>query len=843
MSYFDKCIKAKIEAGELSKKKGEEVFVRMENLHDVYHRQGMSGYDAERMAEQQALKEISEDIETRKVQQALRIQAREDILGKMQDFGDENGGWGERANQMLTDYQVRRQSMRGLMFRKMSDVVEKYRTTLGASVMRKFESADGQYDILRELLGVNTGNVEAQKFAQAFKESTELGLGEFNRASGNVVRELEDFGVPRSWDHIALSKKLGREGFVKMVVTRNDWERTERVLGYAISPGNREKFAMEAYDGIISGGLNKITPGAYGQPSLANSRGHQRKLFFKPDDEIQMRKDGLVKGTVFESMVSHVDSIAHDVAMMNTFGPNPNNTAMWMKGIVDQHSAEINVKADGMKQGYVDEQKRSMAAFNTGFRLASGTLINSPPDSIAMALNRATTWKEKALAIIPKAMEVRNARTVLSTLWLSRAGVTSLFSDMLNTGYVSSRYAGSSYSRFLKEYFKTIGTGKADIMRAQRHGIVADTFVATAMHQMRYYAEMDVNSGVHKFSNAWLRLTGLLPITQVGRTATAKLMMGELADEAGKAFKDMSPARQSLFGRYGITADDWDIIRQHGLEVDGGVTWMSPGHLADNAELGDKAVDYALKLSDMINGETRYFIPEPGLRSQASTPWGFNVNGTFWGEITASSRMFLGTMIEFYHTHLKRVMEGGFNARYLAALSVTGSFASAMAYQVNSLLDGKDPADMTDPQFWLNVQKNNGALGVAGAYLFNDGEQFGGWQGLVAGGLVGFGQDVWKATGGAKLREIKGEKVNYGKEANKVLRRVVPKTPFPLVSVAFERMLMDEIQEATDPTAQRTFRERAKNARKNYGQDYWWAPGAKSARRAPNLLNAVGASQ
>lgn len=821
MSYFDRCIKGKVEAGELSKKRADEVFVKMENLHDVYHRQGMSGYDAERLAESQVLKEITEDIETKRVQTALRLQARDDILGKMQDFGDEKGGWGERANQLLTDYQVRRQSLRGLMFRKMSDVVEKYRTTVGASVMRKFEGMDGQYDILRELLGVNTGNVEAQKFAQAFRESTSFGLGEFNRASGNVVRELEDFGIPRDWDHIALSKKLGREGFVKMVVTKNDWERTERVLGYAISPANRERFAGEAYDGIISNGLNKITPGAFGLPSLANSRGEPRKLFFKPEDEVSLRQDGLVKGTVFESMVSHIDSLAHDVAMMNTFGPNPNNTAMWMKGLVDQHAAEINVKAKGDKDGYVQGQRRKMAAFNTGFRLANGTLISADPTIAAMA--------------------VRNSRTILSTIWLSRAGVTSIFSDMLNTGYVSARYAGSSYPRFLKEYFKTIGTGRHDIMRAQRHGIVADTFVATAMNQMRYFAEMDVNSGVHKFSNTWLRLTGLLPITQVGRTATAKLMMGELADEAGKAMSAMSPARQKLFERYGITAEDWDIIRQHGIEKDQGVTWLTPGALADSEKLGEKATDYALKLSDMINGETRYFIPEPGLRAQASTPWGFNINGTFWGEITASSRMFLGTMIEFYHTHLKRAMDGGFNARYLAALTTTGSFAAAMAYQVNALLDGKDPADMTDPMFWLNVQKNNGALAVAGAYLFNDGEQYGGWSGLIAGGLVGFGSDVWSATAGAEMRALKGEKVNRAKWYNKVLRRVTPRTPFPYVSLAFERMVMDELQEATDPTAQRTFRERVKNARKSSGQDYWWAPGAKSPRRAPNLMNAVGA--
>ena len=823
MTYFDKCIKGKLEKGELSKKKADEIFVRMENLQDVYRRQGMTGYDSERLAEQQTIKEINDEYETKKVQEGLKLQARQDIVQKLNEYGDDNGGWGERAAQMLTDYQVRRQSMRGLMFRKMSSVIEKYRTTVFNNLAQKMQGPEAQYDILRELMGVNTGNLEAQTFSNAFKETTGFALGEFNRASGNVVRELEDFGVPRSWDAIAVGKKLGRDGFVKMILTRNDWERTERVLGYAIPPAQREKFANEAFDGIISHGANKITPGQYGQPSLANSRGESRKLFFKAEDEIQLRKDGIVKGNVFENMIAHIDSLAHDISMMQTFGPNPNNTAMWLKGVVDQHAAQINIDANGTKSGYVASQTRKMGQFNTGFKAAAGTLINAEPSIGAMGL--------------------RNSRTVLSTLWLSRAVVTSSFSDLLSTSRISAKYAGSSHARFMKEYFKTLGTGKADIIRAQRHGIVADNFISISMNQMRYFAEMDVNTGVQKFANNWLRLTGLLPMTQVGRTATAKLLMGELADEAGKAFGEMSPSRQNLFKRYGIDAEEWDIIRANGIESEGGVDWLTPNALAENAKLGDKSVDYALKLADMINGEIRYFIPEAGLRAQATTPWGFNVNGTFWGEITASSKMFLGTMIEFYYTHLRRVGEGGFNARYLASLATTGSFAAAMAYQVNQLLDGKDPADMTDPKFWLNVQRNNAVLGVAGAYLFNDGEQFGGWSGLIAGGLVGFGNDIWKATGGNALKEMRGEDVNWSKGFNNLARRVVPKTPYPMVSLAFERMVLDELQKATDPSASKTFRDKVRNTQKNFGQDFWWKPGADGPRRAPDLGNAAGLSQ
>jgi len=52
-------------------------------------------------------------------------------------------------------------------------------------------------------------------------------------------------------------------------------------------------------------------------------------------------------------------------------------------------------------------------------------------------------------------------------------------------------------------------------------------------------------------------------------------------------------------------------------------------------------------------------------------------------------------------------------------------------------------------------------------------------------------------------------------------------------------MLFDRLQLYTDPNANKKFRNVQNKYKREYDQDYWWAPGKPTPSRAPNIGSAL----
>jgi hypothetical protein len=58
--------------------------------------------------------------------------------------------------------------------------------------------------------------------------------------------------------------------------------------------------------------------------------------------------------------------------------------------------------------------------------------------------------------------------------------------------------------------------------------------------------------------------------------------------------------------------------------------------------------------------------------------------------------------------------------------------------------------------------------------------------------------------------------------------------------LAWERMVMDQMQKAVDNKARTSFQRDATSRRKEYKQEYWWERGELMPARPPNLGAAFG---
>nr|WP_324030891.1 hypothetical protein [Pantoea sp. JZ2] len=70
---------------------------------------------------------------------------------------------------------------------------------------------------------------------------------------------------------------------------------------------------------------------------------------------------------------------------------------------------------------------------------------------------------------------------------------------------------------------------------------------------------------------------------------------------------------------------------------------------------------------------------------------------------------------------LERVPALKFFAAYMGGTMITGMFAN----QMNALLSGNDPIDMTKPGTWAGAMLKGGGFGIYGDFLLQDHTQYG----------------------------------------------------------------------------------------------------------------------
>jgi hypothetical protein len=429
------------------------------------------------------------------------------------------------------------------------------------------------------------------------------------------------------------------------------------------------------------------------------------------------------------------------------------------------------------------------------------------------------------------------ARNLISAATLGSAQVAAL-SDVgfqgIRRAFVGVR-AGSLVSDVTKMF------GKDSRREAVRAGLILDTATHVMHQQARYVGSINSRSITGYLADRVIHMQGLSAWTQAGKHAFGMAFQAELADRVKLPLDKLPDALRRTLDRHGITAADWDQIRTAQLyEPKPGATFLRPNEIASiSRPLSEKYIA-------MIMRETRYAVPESTVASRTAFVQGTRP-GTFIGEVVRNASQFksFGVAVVMLHgSTIAREIGAGRGAQgalYAGALLLTGGILGSLSLQLKEIVQGRDPLDMTTPEFWGAALLQGGGMGIYGDFLFANVNRFGSSTGAtVAGPFWDRFSNVKDLTIGNIAELAQGKETHFGREAVKFLRMNTPGGSLWYVRRAYEAVVLDQLQWMADPEAYTAFRRKKQNRKKTYGNEYWWHPGDVLPRRAPDLGSAFG---
>ena len=413
-----------------------------------------------------------------------------------------------------------------------------------------------------------------------------------------------------------------------------------------------------------------------------------------------------------------------------------------------------------------------------------------------------------------------------------------------NWGRITSKFNGLPAFKANQNAVKLLKDGikkdKALSRTAVRLGLIAEHWSTVAGVAARYLNEIDAPMWSKRISDAVLRGSGLSHLTQSGKWGFGMSILGTLADESGKVFNKLDPNLQKQLSKYGIGAEEWDIIRATKLYDAGidepsmvgkGATFLRPDDIMVRTDIDPSlAEDLTTRLLNFVTSETNFAVPTSSAKGRTVLA-GSTQPGEVKGEIMNSMLMYKNFAITLGFTHLARgLQQTGLKgkAKYLVPLMITGTLFGALAYEIKQVAAGKKPTPVSEMGFryWLNALIYGGGLGLFGDFLFADQNRYGGSMAkTLAGPVISFLDDSIQLTIGNVLQFASGEKTNAGKEFANFIQRYTPGSTLWYTRLVFERILIDTLEKMLNPNFASDVRRQENALYNRTGQEYWWSPG------------------
>lgn len=350
-----------------------------------------------------------------------------------------------------------------------------------------------------------------------------------------------------------------------------------------------------------------------------------------------------------------------------------------------------------------------------------------------------------------------------------------------------------------------------------------------------------------------LRATGLSYITDMRKIAFQMEFAGYLADNAARTFDNIDPQLQRMFRNRGITAADWDVLRDPAtrFRAPNGADFITAHHWLETQTALPRveAEGLAMRLQMALQEQVEYAIPTASLRGRALLQ-GQTTPGSFSGEFLRSSMMYksfsLSLMLNQYNRFMAAEQWGMNRWWYAAKLSGSLILLGALAIQLKELAKGNDPRPMDEGKFWMGALFQGGGLGLFGDFFAAEQNRVGGGIAeTLAGPVVAAASSVIRPVASNVTRAINGQDTTFGRDAANLVRR---NTPFLssawYARTAYSRLVADNLQAFLDPEAEILWRRQLKKQAKDYGtQPFVPRPGSGQSLRAPDFGNMFGGSQ
>jgi hypothetical protein len=815
MSFKD-CVEAAVKSGRLSREQAEDLYTRQRDATERFTLDSQhSPESAARMAEELGIEQAKQNVRLQKYQAALQAirnsQNADDVLGYQHGptlavrtkLARDSRGAAQWDN-----VETRARGILGLAHAKMAEGISQLRTRwLGFQRDSKMLQ-----NAVREAFGEATGDARAAGFARAWGEAAEMLRQRFNRAGGAIPRRA-DWGMPQVHDAVRVGR-ASRSEWVDFVKERLDIERMLDVeTGSAFTPDSLEVVLQGVYETIRTNGLADMTPGVTGGKKLANRHQDARFLVFKDADGWLEYQDRFGSDNLFGTMMSHLQGMSRDVALLEVMGPNPAASFRYLQDLARQR-----------------EDKPLRRQGNEAiFRMVSGAGDANRSPFLAQLFGVIRSWN------------------------VARALGGAALSAVSDIGFIraTAKWNGLSFAGAMRRYLGQLNpANEADRIMATRIGMTALS-AAEAYSNVGRFVELEGAAGGalgklshvgHRFAEATLRASGLSAMTDAGRRAFTMEFSSSLAENFSKPLDAIEGNLGKTLREHGMTPEEWDLIRTTPTTKHKGAEFFTVDALLERADLPLSQRQALLaRVQQILNEEQLRAVPEPDALARSWTTWG-RPRGDMWGEIGRTVMQFKSFPIAVLSLHAMRMMYArqmrgtAGAAAYAANLIIATTVLGAIAVQAKLIQRGKDPRDWEDPKLWAAAFAQGGGAGIYGDFLFADANRFGGGiTETLLGPSAGMANDAWKLTWGNVQEAIKGEDADVAADAVGFASRYTPGGSLWYTRLLLEREVFDQLAIEADPAgARRRFRRSERRAREQ-GTDYWWRPGQTAPDRAPQV--------
>lgn len=833
---FITCIRDNLTKRGFGKQRIDEIVVDYETRAKSYEAQGRDVSIAAQFAMRDVFENMAETARERAHRsakmiavQASNIARIEQASGVATSFVVGGGKKGSRgtatahgAVSLLEDdprieglsYSGIKETVRGQLYALFGDTLE----TVGKGFMGRQKGKAHLLNIVREIKGEATGDVSAKTVGQAWAKIAEVGVDLFNM-SGGSMRRITNY-MPQMQNAVRMVK-AGKSRWVDTHMETIDWNLTRWPDNSLIPVGERRGVLEIVFDTLTMDGTNKIDVTAFRGRGRAvgNMLDDHRFLHYKDAESwIRVHKD-FGDGNVFDTLTQHIEHMAHKIALIETFGPNPEMTALNLQSIVTRKASQAGPK----------ELARAKAVMKNKFNPMFETIMRENPMDPHSNFGSLVT----------------GTSNILTSAQLGSASFLAIPGDFMQTRAVRKLNKMGLY-RGVGTYIKSLATDQKFMREiATQSGFVMGEVVMSNYAQARFTGLATVGPPLSRhLSEATMRMSLLSGHTRAARWATQAEFMGLLHRSRKQDFEQL-PFKH-VMQRYGISPEEWTAFRDAvpTWSPRKGVEFMRPIDLLKTS-MPNRQELYR-KFQGMIYDESRKMVPESTIEA-ATLLRGTTRPDTVAGALLYSFSMYKNFPVSFMMIYGRLGLTAppglgrlGFYANLGASMVLVG----ALGTQLREISKGRDPLPMDNAAFFGKAVLSGGALSIWGDFLFAGINEYGrGPAQIAAGPLVGFFGDTtdlalgdtfdWADNLGSLSTDDSGS--TFGGKAVEYARRYTPGASIWWSRKLLEAHVFDRLQELADPRAYQKQRNKTRTRERDYGQKYWWAPGQRTPSRSPQI--------
>ena len=661
------------------------------------------------------------------------------------------------------------------------------------------------------LEGLDPTAVKIAKIVYKYREDSRNTRNRF----GAWIRDLTGYITRQQHDFMKI-RAAGDKEWKDFVRQRIDVERS-------LKPGqNLEEFLDFVYADLAAGRhLSAVDDeaAAYTAPgSLARRASQSRVIYFKDADAEFDYLTEFGVGKLNEAILGDLSRAAQQAGLMRVLGPNPGYT---LKAVMAEVEAGL-VRTPELRGEFADTRDTAEGLLS----MLDGT-ANVPGKAMAARVGS-------------------NVRVVQAMAKLGGAVISAVTDLPVYASQIKYQGRGGLFSG-IAEGIGGLLQGRAKGERKRILGMidtVADNLVGSVA--TRFDSDDLMSAGSADLMRIFFRLNGLQWWTDTLRESMELGTANWLGSLRDTSFDGLDANAKRLFDQYGITAPEWDVIRQGVIDAADKRTYVVPeqinqldievfrnylgkiGREPTDAAAATARRDLADRLRNFIIDQAMTAVIEPDIRSRYFWVRGLRP-GTFWGEAarfiaqfkgfpTALTRQVFGREIygRGYGSLSEYLKYGKGDMLGLAQMILMMTAFGYIAMSAKDLLKGKTPRDPENPQTWLAAMLQGGALGIYGDFLLGQSNRYG--RNIIdtlAGPTFGVIGDLDEL----RQRAMRGDDV-----AASAFRILIANTPF--MNLFYSRIVLDylvlyQIQEALNPGY---LRRMERQVEREQGQEFLLAP-------------------